>query len=111
MKHLEDIWNDLKAGDVVLKQVISGKDIYDKSQLVVIVGLDVWDMAMAVYYTDYKDFNLFSDMEKQPKIHSFGEWMEYWNVLGHWSQMPTFKQLLSAKRKEKPVNEVPRTIL
>jgi len=100
MKTLENIWGDLKAGDIVLKQKVISEDMYDKTQLVVIVGLDVWDMAMVVYYTDYKDFNSIAEIEKQPKVYSFAEWMEYRNVLGHWHKMPTFKQLLKAKRKE-----------
>ena len=100
IKTLEDIWGKLKPGDIVLKQTSSGKGKYEKTELVIIIGIDVWDMAMAVYYTDYKSFNPFSD--KEPKIEGFGEWMQYWNVLGHWKTMPTFKQLLKAKRKEKP---------
>jgi hypothetical protein len=101
MKNLLSIWKKLQPGDVVLKQVCKGEDVYDKTELVVIVAVDIWDMAVAVYYTNYKEFNLFSDMEKEPKINSFGEWQEYWNVLGHWKKMPTFKQLLKAKRSEK----------
>ena len=95
---LGDIWGDLKAGDIVLKQEINSKGEYDKTQLVIIVGVDVWDMAMAVFYVNYKSFEPFS--KEESKVEAFGEWMSYWNVLGHWKIMPTFKELLEAKRKE-----------
>jgi len=96
---LIDIWKDLKAGDIVLKQTEFRKFQFDKAELVVIVGVDIWDMACAVYYVDYKDFEAWST-NKDPRIQSFGEWSEFWNVLGHWRQMPTFQELLKAKRRE-----------
>ena len=101
MKNLEDIWSKLNAGDIVLKQTINVDNEYDKPELVIIVGIDIWDMASVVYYTKYKDFNSFLDIEKEPKIYSFPEWSEYWNILGHWKTMPKFKQLLKAIRKSK----------
>lgn len=97
---LIDIYKNLKAGDIVLKQVQYDKESYDKTELVIIVAVDIWDMAVAVYYVDYKDFNVYLT-DRHPKVKAFGEWMSFWNVLGHWKKMPTFKQLLKAKRNEK----------
>lgn len=94
---LDNIWGELKPGDIVLKQV-ADRDTISKPQLVIIAGIGVWDMAMAVYYTDYKTFQSF-DMDNEPKIEGFGEWMQYWVVLGHWTTMPDFKTLLAAYKK------------
>lgn len=100
-KTLIDIFRNIKPGDSVLYQLHKGTNIYEKPELVTIVAIDVWDMAAAVYYTKYKDFAQFKDMENI-KVYGFGEWMEFWNVLGHWRTVPKFKTLLKAYRKHKP---------
>lgn len=100
MKTLENIWTKIQAGDKVLMQKTVGKNDFTKPELIIIVSLDVWDMAMAVYYTKYKDFNNFNDRDNEPKIYSFGEWMEYWHILGHWKAMPNFNNLIKAYRKQ-----------
>lgn len=97
---LEDIWFDLTAGDLVLKQRMDPNGNYDKTELVIIVGIDVYDMVLTVHYTNYKDFNSYNSTE-QLKVHTFSEWSDYWEVLGHWHCFPTFKELINAKRKEK----------
>lgn len=106
---LISIWGDLKAGDLVLFQHMSewtvekGYSKITKPTLAVIVGVDIWDMAVAVYYTQYKDFDAFKKdgikCDATPEIKSFGEWGEYWNVLGHWNTMPNLSELMKAYRK------------
>lgn len=116
MKTLENIWPKIKFGDIVLYQEIDDKGVYSKPKLVVIVAINVWDMAMAVYYIDYKMFAQYKWLsideyrdekdkgKPQPipelKIQGFGEWMEYWNILGHWRCFPNFRRLISAYRKQ-----------
>ena len=103
MKTLIDIWGKLQPGDKVLFQHCNDKGDYSNPQLAIIVGLDIWDQAVAVHFVDYKDFHVFYLKEwREPKVRDFGEWMEYWNVLGHWHMMPKFKNLLKAYRKAKP---------
>ena len=96
-KTLIDIWPNIRPGDIVLFQKRSSATDVSKPRLVIIVGIDIWDMAVSVSYTDYKMFPV-SDMTVDVKIEYFGEWMEFWNVLGHWHTMPTFKELLNAYR-------------
>ena len=116
MKTLIDIFNKIKFGDIVLFQKIDDKGVYQKPKLVVIVAIDVWDMAAAVYYIDYKMFAKYKWLpideyrneedkgKPQPipelEIQGFGEWMEYWNILGHWQKMPNFRNLIGAYRKQ-----------
>lgn len=99
MKTLENIWTKIQAGDKVLMQVGDGNSNFTKPELVIIVGINIFDMAMAVHYTKYKNFNSFE--KEDPKVYSFGEWMSYWHILGHWQTMPSFKNLLKAYRKLK----------
>lgn len=107
-KTLSDIWADIKPGDCVLFQKILATGKYEKPELVTIVGIDVWDLAMAVYYTDFKDFNPIRHQTEDdvisgpPKVHGFGEWMTGWKILGHWRTVPKFRRLLKAYRKHKP---------
>ena len=104
MKTLGTIFNKLKPGDIVLKQLVTNEGKFRKPQLVIIVGVDVWDMAYVVYYTDYKDFEYIQslqDVDGIVTIESFGEWMEAWNILGHWKTMPKFKNLLKAYRRKR----------
>ena len=56
MRTLENIWGDLKFGDIVLYQNVDCY-LYSVPELVCIVGVHGWDMACAVYYVDYKCFN------------------------------------------------------
>lgn len=109
LKTLENIFGDIKAGDLVLYQRMDkwNSDLndfteVDKPQMAIIVGIDIWDMACAVYYTDYKTFDAFKHEGKMPEIQGFGEWMKYWNILGHWSAMPTFTELKQSYRNAKP---------
>ena len=99
-KTLIDIFRHIKAGDTVLFQKQTGRNTFEKPELVIIVAIDVWDMACAVYYTRFKDFGKIDGMV-DIKVHSFGEWMEFWNVLGHWRSVPKFKNLLKAYRKKR----------
>ena len=102
MKTLETIFNKLKPGDIVLKQTMESETEFCKPQLVIIVGIDIWDMACAVYYTDWKYFEypLLSN-KSTPEVQGFGEWMEYWYILGHWKTMPKFVNLSKAYRRKK----------
>ena len=101
MKNLSSIWPNIKPGNIVLFQHSPKEGVFKKPELVIIVGIDVWDMAMAVYYTNYKDF-LDKDLKGGvPEVYSFAEWGEEWNVLGHWKTMPKYKNLLKAYRKKK----------
>ena len=98
IRNLEDIWFDITAGDIVLKQRVDQQKNYDKTELVIIVGIDVYDMALTVHYTNYKTFCL--NRTDEIKVRSYSEWDDEWSVLGHWKTMPTFRELLNAKRKE-----------
>lgn len=102
MKTLIDIFNKIKFGDIVLFQKIDEKGVYQKPKLVTIVGIDVWDMAAAVYYVDYNEFNKlrYDTGTPEPEVKGFGEWMEYWNILGHWQKMPDFRDLIGAYREQ-----------
>lgn len=109
-KTLIDIFGDVKAGDLVLYQRMDNwnNDVndfteVDKPQMAIIVGIDVWDMACAVYYTDYKDFDAYKNDRNWPEVKGFGEWTEYWNILGHWSSMPTLSELKQAYRNARTV--------
>ncbi|MFZ5939037.1 MAG: hypothetical protein ACOYXB_00560 [Bacteroidota bacterium] len=111
MKTLENIYSDLQPGDIVLFQFM--KDVtpldpssyeYAKPELAVIVGIDVVDMALSVLYVNYKSFNYAVNKysHKTIEIEDFAEWMDYWNILGHWRTTPPVKTLLRAYRKAKP---------
>lgn len=105
MKTLETIFNQIKFGDIVLMQEKTDKK-YSKPTLVCIVGVDIWDMATAVHYVDYKCFRQWQLPDEEAKsfttkemtVDSFGEWMSHWRILGHWNSMPDFKELLSSYR-------------
>lgn len=106
MKTLQDIYNKIKPGDIILMQ--ETKDgIPTKPVLIIVVGIDIWDMACAIYYTKYKDFDKITAKSIQdygdnaPDVYDFGEWMEYWIILGHWHSMPKFKKLLKSYRNKK----------
>ena len=104
MRSLENIFTKIKPGDIVLKQTISSETQIEKPELVIIVGVDIWDMAYAVYYTNYKDFEFIYLLQGKgniPEVKGFGEWMEAWNILGHWKTMPKFKNLLKAYRRKR----------
>ena len=104
MKTLETIFNKIKPGDIILKQTVLSETNIEKPELVIIVGIDVWDMAYAVYYTDYKDFEFITSLQDKDNIvqvYGFGEWMQAWNILGHWKTMPKFKNLLKAYRRKR----------
>lgn len=107
MRTLENIWSNLTFGDIVLYQDVDGY-LFSVPKLVCIVGINVWDMAVAVYYVDYKCFNQWLEPQldeplspkfKRIEINAFGEWSDYWHILGHWKTMPKFKNLLKAYRK------------
>jgi hypothetical protein len=70
-----------------------------------VVSVDIWDMAVAVHYTDYRDFYAYN-LKESPKVKSFGEWVEYWNVLGHWKTMPNYRELRKAMKDQEPWVEV-----
>lgn len=76
-------------------------DTINKPTMAVIVGIDVWDMAVAVYYTEHTKFEAFDTGPLEVK--SFGEWSDYWNVLGHWHTNPTLTELKAALRTKKAV--------
>jgi hypothetical protein len=103
MKTILEIWGDIKPGDLILKQTSEGLADFNNPELVIVVGVDVWDMSMVVYYTNYKSFE-FSTHSKNnngnpPEVKAFSEWGQCWNILGHWKIMPNFKELLNARRK------------
>lgn len=113
MKTLIDIFKEINFGDIILFQRIDLQGKYSKPKLAVIVGEDVWDMAAAIHYVDYKSYKQYlrSDAEQyyssieeckvpEIRIESFGEWMEYLNILGHWHSFPDFKELLAAYRNK-----------
>ncbi len=103
MKTLIDIATEIKPGDIVLQQRILSDDEKFKPELVIIVGIDIWDQAFVVYYTRYKEFDIAVEngeiVSENPKVYSFAEWGECWMILGHWRSMPKFKNLLKAYRK------------
>ncbi len=102
MKTLQTIFNKLKPGDIVLKQLVTRELKFRKPQLVIIVGIDIWDMACVVHYTDYKDFEFIQELQNSDGavvVESFGEWMEAWYILGHWKTMPKFTNLLKSYRR------------
>ena len=55
MKSLIDIYSKLSFGDIVLYQE-EDAGVYSQPKLVCIIGIDVWDMACAVHFIDYKMF-------------------------------------------------------
>lgn len=99
IKNLCDIYSDLKAGDLVLYQLEDNtNNTISEPRMAIIVGVDVWDMALAVYYSDYKRFEC-KNKGKWPEVQGFGEWMDFWRILGHWKSMPALSELKIAYRK------------
>jgi hypothetical protein len=104
MKTISDIFSNIKFGNVLLVQRSLGNS-YTKPELICVVGVDVWDMAMTIYYVNYKSFEQYCKNIKktgvlEPEIFTFPEWMDHMNVLGHWKGMPSFNLLLKSYRKQ-----------
>lgn len=103
MKTLTDIAWKIKPGDVILQQHILDDGKVLNPELVIIVGIDIWDQAFVVYYTKYKEFDIaISNQEivsNKPKVYEFAEWAEGWKILGYWKSMPKFRNLLKAYKK------------
>lgn len=99
MKTLENIFGDLQPGDIVLKQYVDAEGKIEKPQLVIIIGIDMWDMASTVHFVNYKTW--YGDLGRhgEPQLESFPEWMSSWRILGHWKTMPKFINLLKAYRR------------
>ena len=103
MRTLTDIAGEIKPGNIILQQHILDNGEILNPELVVIVGIDIWDQAFVVYYTKYKEFDIVVSNQEivsnKPKVYEFVEWVEGWKILGHWRAMPKFRNLLKAYRK------------
>ena len=101
IRKLDDIYSSITAGDIILKQLIKGDGdgTIEIPELVIAVGVSVWDMALVVYYTQYKAFNVY-DLESngghEPEVLNHAEWSDAWHILGHWKQMPSVDEMKEA---------------
>lgn len=111
MKTLEHVWGDLNFGDILLVQEEDHEGNISEPKLITVVGIDVFDMAVAIDYVDYKSFNQYNNIlvhrkkttrkPKEMKTEIFAEWTEYMYILGYWKKMPNFRNLLKSYRKRK----------
>ncbi len=105
IKTLEDIYNDLTPGSLILYETHSDwngtkYDTIEKIKGGIVVALDIWDMALVVGVFDICKFEFYSLKKDVPTPEL--EWLVSWSdehaVIGHWKSMPSLTEIKQAIR-------------
>jgi len=102
----------LRFGDFILLQLYKRQG-YDrniecyryeimKPTLALFLGLMPCDQTIGMEYVPW----LKNDFNRSPELEQHVEWDDYIDILGHWSDRPTFKELRNAFRKQMPIGVI-----
>lgn len=106
MQTLEDVFNDLKPGNILLSQTHSDWNgteytTIEDMRLFTVVAIDIWDMAIAVGVVDLCRFDcdtLRHTNQPMLTIEWLVEWSDLIHVIGLWKMVPTITEVKQAIR-------------
>ena len=97
---------NIKFGDYILFQeyeqdkYIDGQYNYRVSKPIMCIYVNSFAADQTIGFNYLKWLNDYTYMDDTPELKTHIEWVDYINILGHWSSRPTWKEILKAYRTQ-----------
>lgn len=116
-KNLDDVWYELKPGDILAYQSRYGWDgkvhtDIRKIRMGTVVAIDIFEMAMAVGVVELGKFDCYGAKnpgKKALEVEWLIEWMNTHCIVGLWSYVPPVSELKRAIREFRQADLEERT--